>query len=159
MPTVHHAARRLTRTSADAQDAAQVALLEVLRCAGHYGGRGSLRGWAGKIAMRSVVRWSRRHGTPMLQEHDPDAQPDTSIGDSRHEALPRPLEAYLDELPEAQRTALILRHSMGCTLREIVEITESPLPTVRSRVTTAMQRVRKAIRRDVRFGAGTEVGA
>lgn len=152
MPVVRHAAHRVTRTASDAQDAAQVATLEVLRSARHYAARGSLEGWAGRIAVRSVVRWNARHGTPLVPEHDPDRSMGSSPPTPGFEALPRPLEHYLDALPEPQRTALVLRHSLGYTIPEIAEITDAPVPTVRSRIDKAMTRVRASIRRDVRLG-------
>ncbi len=108
--------------------------------------------------MRSIARWNTRHGTPRSEAVDPDLHrappPSTAVLDE----LPRSLDDYLDTLPEAQRTALVLRHSMGCTLPEIAEITQSPIPTVKSRISKALDRVRQAIRRDLRFGGG-EVGA
>ncbi len=152
MPVVRHAALRVTRTASDAEDAAQVATLEVLRSAKHFAARGSLKGWAGRIAVRSVVRWNARHGTPMVHEHDPDRSLGAPAPTSGFEALPRPLQHYLDALPEPQRTALVLRHSLGYTIPEIAEATESPVPTVRSRIDKAMTRVRSAIRRDVQLG-------
>ena len=152
MPVVRHAARRLTRTASDAQDATQVATLEILRSAGHYAARGSLNGWASRIAARSVVRWNARHGTPTMHEHNPDRAPSATPPTPGFEALPRPLEAYLEGLPEPQRTALVLRHSLGHTIPEIAEVTGAPVPTVRSRIDKAMTRVRAAIRRDVQLG-------
>ncbi len=152
MPVVRHAARRLTRTASDAQDAAQVATLEILRSAGHYAAQGSLSGWASRIAVRSIVRWNARHGTPSSHEHNPDTTPSPGVVASGSEALPRPLDDYLRGLPEAQRTALVLRHSLGYTIPEIAEVTDAPVPTVRSRVDKAMARVRAAIRRDVALG-------
>lgn len=152
MPVVRHAARRLTRTTSDAQDAAQVATLEILRSAGHYAARGSLEGWASRIAARCVVRWNARHGTPTIHEHNPDHAPCASAPTPGSEALARPLEAYLDGLPEPQRIALVLRHSLGHTIPEIAEITGSPVPTVRSRIDKGMTRIRTAIRRDVQLG-------
>lgn len=152
MPTIRHAAFRLTRTPTDAQDAAQVATLEVLRSAKHYRARGTLRGWGRRIAIRSVLRWQARHGTAAADDHDPDTEPAPQGPPPGFEMLPRPLEHYLNALPEPQRNALVLRHSFGYTLPEIATITDAPLPTVRSRVSAAMERVRKAIRRDVRLG-------
>lgn len=152
MPVARHAALRLTRTASDAQDAAQVATLEVLRSAPHFAARGSLRGWANRIAARAVVRWNNRHGTAAAPDHDPDTTQAPAPPAPGFEALPRPLHAYLDALPPAQRTALVLRHSLGFTIPEIAEATEAPVPTVRSRIDKAMSRVRTAIRRDVQLG-------
>jgi len=155
MPTVRIAARRLTRGPEDAKDALQVALLEVLRSAGSFRGEGPLRGWASRIAMRAVARFSaRQYGA---QTDVLDAVPEQGRWASTVvvDALPRPLSAYLDALPEAQRTALVLRHSLECTIPEIAEITESPVPTVKSRLIKGLQRIREAIRRDTRFGVAS----
>ena len=152
MPTVRTVAIRLTRGSADAQDAAQEAMVELLRSASNYRGHGSLEGWARTIAMRSVLRWTRRHA-PTTAPHDVDAD---AAADSTStfvlDHLPRPLDAYLDELAKPQRIALILRCSLGCTIPEIATLTDSPIPTVKSRVTRAMEILRSSIRRDIRFG-------
>ncbi len=87
-----------------------------------------------------------------MYEHNPDQAPSAPQATPGAEALARPLEAYLDALPEAQRTALVLRHSLGHTIPEIAEFTGAPVPTVRSRIDKAMTRVRAAIRRDIQLG-------
>jgi len=153
MPVVRTVALRLTKTPDDAQDAAQVALLEILRSAQTYRGEGAIRGWAARIAMRRIARWNTRHSTAAREVAASErAQPVTTMSTVVVDALPRPLDAYLAELSEPQRTALVLRHSMGCTIPEIAEITQSPVPTVKSRIQKALARVRQAIRRDTRFG-------
>ncbi len=156
LPTVRSVAIRLTRNPTDAQDATQEALLELLRSASNYRGDGPLQGWARRIALRSVARWMRRHATmtaPTTAEAP--AQPVSTFVEDR---LPRPLDSYLQELAEPQRTALILRCSLGCTIPEIAEITDSPVPTVKSRVMRALELIRGSIRRDVRFGPRQQVG-
>ncbi len=154
MPVVRTVARRLTKTPDDAKDACQVALLEILRAAGSYRGDGSLRGWAARVAMRRIARWNARHGTGArpVTAMPPALETAVTLSTVVVDELPRSLGAYLAELSEPQRTALVLRHSMGCTLPEIAEITQSPLPTVKSRIQAALQRVRQAVRRDTRFG-------
>lgn len=165
MPTVRTIARRLTRTPADAQDATQVALLEVLRSAGMYRGEGSLKGWASRITMRSVARGAARQhvhaGRTVSDDTLATRHPSTTLATDVVDALPRPLREYLDELPDPQRIALVLRHSLGCTIPEISTMTETPIPTVKSRLRKAMERIRQAVRRDVRFGSSEhhEVGA
>jgi len=153
MPVVRTVALRLTKTTDDAQDAAQVALLEILRSAHTFRGEGAVRGWAARIAMRRIVRWNARHGTAARVATAAEGmQPAATMSTVVVDALPRSLDAYLAELSEPQRTALVLRHSMGCTIPEIAEITQSPVPTVKSRIQAALVRVRQAIRRDTRFG-------
>ena len=153
MPTVRTLSRRLTATESDANDAAQVALVEILGAAKTYAGRGSLLGWARTIGARAVVRWRVRSGTradASLERADTEARSElpTSVIDS----LPRPLLSYLDELPESQREALVLRVCAGCTIPEVSEITGAPVATVKSRISAGLNRLRKAVRRDVEFG-------
>lgn len=152
MPTVRAVAVRLTRNSADAQDAAQEALVELLRSASNYRGDGSLEGWAQRIALRSVARWMRRHAKAAVPTEVGDEVRADSASTFVIDRLPRPLETYLGELADAQRTALVLRCSLGCTIPEIAELTDSPVPTVKSRVFRALEIIRGSIRRDVRFG-------
>ena len=159
MPTVRKIARRMSRTRQDAEDATQVALIEILRCASAFRGDGPLRGWAAKIAMRSVARTGANAAAQAKRDVDTDSpvgfeELSTAVVD----ALPRPLRSYLEDLSEEQATALVLRHSLGCTIPEVAAITDSPIPTVKSRLSTALARIRQSIRRDIRFGAA-KVGA
>ncbi|MBC8067358.1 MAG: RNA polymerase sigma factor [Deltaproteobacteria bacterium] len=156
LPFVRRVSRALLSDRAEADDASQVALLEVLRAAGSYRGTGALEAWTRRIASRVVIRHMRRH-----RDHDPEPTapeivgelPDESETASSLDELPRPLEAYLAELPEVQRTALVLRHALGHTVPEIAELTSSPIPTVKSRIKKAHQEIRRLVRRDVNLGA------
>lgn len=152
MPTVRTVAIRLTRSSADAQDAAQEALVELLRSACNYRGDGPLEGWARTVALRSVARWMRRHASPPSPPGVGDEVAAAPVSTFVLDHLPRPLDAYLSELAEPQRTALLLRCSLGCTIPEIAKLTDSPTPTVKSRVSRALAIIRSTIRRDMRFG-------
>ncbi len=132
-------------------------MVELLRSAANYRGQGSLEGWARTIAMRSVIRWMRRQA-PAATSHE-EVQSDATADSASTfvlDHLPRPLEAYLDELTKPQRIALLLRCSLGCTIPEVATLTDSPIPTVKSRVTRAMEILRGSIRRDIRFGARTQ---
>jgi RNA polymerase sigma-70 factor (ECF subfamily) len=158
LPLVRRVARALLSDRAESEDATQVALLEVLRAAGSYRGAGALESWTRRIASRVVIRHIRRH-----RDHDPEpAAPevasdiaDDASSTATFDELPRPLESYLAELPEVQRTALVLRHALGHTVPEIAELTEAPIPTVKSRLKKAHQELRRLIRRDVNIGART----
>jgi RNA polymerase sigma-70 factor (ECF subfamily) len=155
LPLVRRVARALVMDRGEADDASQVALLEVLRAAASYRGTGALESWTRSIASRVVIRHIRRH-----REHDPEpTAPEVAneLADeptdpvAMHE-LPRPLEEYLAELPEVQRTAIVLRHALGHTVPEIAEITGAPIPTVKSRIKKAHQEIRRLVRRDVAIG-------
>jgi RNA polymerase sigma-70 factor (ECF subfamily) len=155
LPQVRRVARALVSRPADVDDASQVALLEVLRAAGNYRGEGPLEGWARRIATRAVMRWSSRQRlrdvrTEPLAEADPRA---AWLPTAVVEALPRPLPEYLAALPEVQRTAFVLRHSLGHTVPEIAALSDTAVPTIKSRLLKAQQELRRLIRRDVALGA------
>lgn len=160
MPTARTIARRMTRRSSDAQDATQLAVLAVLRAAPSFRGDGSLRAWARTICVRTIGRWcaraDQRRGSDPVQE-------DTLVAEDPFPALadrlPRALEDYLSRLSPAQRTALLLRHAYGCTVPEVAEITDSPIPTVKSRLKGALDKLRQAIRRDAHLGVRGPTGA
>jgi RNA polymerase sigma-70 factor (ECF subfamily) len=155
LPQVRRVARALVTRPADVDDASQVALLEVLRASGNYRGEGPLEGWARRIATRAVLRWSGRQRLRDVRTENLATSPDPReawLPSAVTEALPRPLPEYLAALPEAQRTAFVLRHSLGHTVPEIAALSDAAVPTIKSRLLKAQQELRRLIRRDVAFG-------
>lgn len=153
-PVALRVARSLA-TAKDAEDAAQAALVHVLRVAGTYRGRGPLEGWGYRVVWRHVLRTVRRAkaretaaraGGPILMVLTGG---EAVTGGGLREGLPRPLEEYLGALKPVQCEALVLRHGMGHTLSEIATMTDAPVPTVKSRIVKAMNEIRRAIRRDL----------
>ncbi|MEE9383921.1 MAG: RNA polymerase sigma factor [Nannocystaceae bacterium] len=156
-PYVRRVTRTLLQDKSEAEDAAQSALLEILESARSYAGRGSLEGWAHRITVRVALRGvrkerKRRANEPLVDEvgelegHQPrELYP---IAD----ALPGELTDYLGRLPEVQRVALVLRYALGHTVPEISRLTESPIPTVKSRLLRGQGEIRKMIRRDLNIG-------
>jgi RNA polymerase sigma-70 factor, ECF subfamily len=155
LPQVRRVARALVTRPADVDDASQVALLEVLRAAGNYRGEGPLEGWARRIAARAVMRWSSRQRLRDAKTQAFEATPDPRtawLPTAIAEALPRPLPEYLAVLPEAQRTAFVLRHTLGHTVPEIAALSDTAVPTIKSRLLKAQQELRRLIRRDLVIG-------
>lgn len=153
---VRAVARTLLRNPADADDAAQKALLEVLTSARSFRGEGSLDAWARRIAVRTALRHARtERRQPTAAAADLEgadwlpAEGDTPALD----ALPRPLPYYLAELPAAQRDALILHHALGYTVPEVAELTEVGVETVRGRLRLGTAALRKRVRQDLLIGA------
>jgi RNA polymerase sigma-70 factor (ECF subfamily) len=134
----------------DAEDSVQCTLLEILKAAPRYRG-GSLVGWADRIAVRTAVRHARQRRVRAAQV-DGGTDPEgiaAADRDWHREALPRPIVDYLSELPEARRTALVLRHVMDYSVDEIAEITDVSPNTVKDRLLQARRQVRRTIRRDL----------
>jgi RNA polymerase sigma-70 factor, ECF subfamily len=137
----------------DADDAAQDALVEILQSAHGYRGDAPIERWADRIAVRTGVRFRRRERRAAVHAAvDPDqlrsAAPEPAHGD----ALPRPLVAYLDELPIRERQVLFLKHGLGYSLPEVAEIVGAARSTTKYRLMSALARLRKVIRRETAIG-------
>lgn len=154
LPVVRRVARAIIADRTESEDALQLALIEVLGAAQTYRGTGALEPWIRKVASRVVLRHARKLRSSRLQDLEESGElGTTAMGTTMLDSLPRPLEEYLRVLPERQRTALMLRHALGHTIPEIAELTNSPEPTVVSRIKKARQQVRRLIQRDINLGA------
>ncbi len=157
LPRVRKVARSLAASAADADDAAQHALLEVLRSCHTFRGDASLERWAARIATRAALRHLQRErkrstaGDEVIE----DAADARSGRSGLAEELPRGLQAYLRELPEAQRSALVLHHALGYSLDEVAELTDVSPNTVKGRLRLGLAALRKLVRREQRIGAPT----
>lgn len=156
-----HRVRRLSRMmlldQATADDASQLALIEILRSARTYRGQSSVERWADRIAARTAIRHvrdERRRAAIPLDDGAPEAG-DTvqEPPQSSSEFTARPITDYLAELPEVQREAIVLKHSLDYTTEEIAEVMGVAVGTVKDRLVTARKQLRKLIQRDLRIGA------
>lgn len=135
----------------DAEDTAQCILMEILRSATSYRGD-SLFAWSDRISVRTAVRHARQRrirAAHFDSEADPEATGPVLGPIASPHAIPRPILDYLSELPEARRTALVLRHVMGYSVNEIAGLTETSPNTVKDRLLQARRQVRRSIRRDL----------
>ena len=155
LPTVRRVTRSLLSAGPEADDAAQISLMDLLASASNYAGRGSLEGWAQRIATRSTLRWAKkeRRVVERVRAQRKDSPPEeVTLRTEVLDSLPRPLEYYLDQLSEVQRTAVLLRFSIGHTIPEIAEITGAAVPTVKSRIQKGRDELRRLVRRDLGIG-------
>jgi RNA polymerase sigma-70 factor, ECF subfamily len=153
MPRVRRVTRAFLKSPADADDAAQLALLAILRSAASYRGEANLGAWAKRIAVRTTLRFvageRRTPSAPAPTEEEELEAPD----DGRPcEALARDVREYLDELPEAQRNAVILHHALGYSIDEIAASTEVSPDTVKGRLKLGTAALRKRIRQEIAIG-------
>ncbi len=150
LPRVRRRAWSLTRNPEDADDASQAAILEILRSAKNYDGRGSLDGWCERIATRTIVRMQRR-SQQRKGRIDPDVEPDAVeldvVRGALHERIPGQVEAYLSELSDERRQAIVLRHVQDWSIDEIAEATGVSRNTVKDRLRSALELLRKHIHR------------
>ena len=160
-PRVQRLARRLLRSAADADDAGQIALMEILRSAEGYREEASIERWADRIAVRSSlrhVRDQRRRGLLSFGGDDADELAAESIApDATREETPRALTEYLAELPAQRREVLVLKHALGYSTEEIAELIDKPVGTIKDRLVAARKQLRRAITRELRLGSKSEV--
>jgi RNA polymerase sigma-70 factor (ECF subfamily) len=151
---VRGVARALVREVHEADDAAQFALLQLLRAASSYRGEASLRHWARCVATRAVLKHRTRQRRHLAWEGEADLLDSLEAGasDRLDEQLPRSLRDYLGELPSEQAEALVLHHALGYSLPEIAELTELSPNTIKSRIRLAVRELRRRIRQDLLLG-------
>lgn len=157
LPPVRRIARAFLRKSADADDAAQLALMAILKSASTYRGEAAIESWAKRIAVRSTMRFiqkERRKDAPMGDDNEGALEVSAPTDAPAFEALPRDVREYLNELPELQRNAILLHHALGYSIEEISELTEVSPDTVKSRLRLGTASLRKRVQRDLAFGRG-----
>ncbi|MBI5486529.1 MAG: sigma-70 family RNA polymerase sigma factor [Deltaproteobacteria bacterium] len=146
---VRRTARYILRNEADADDAAQSAMVEILRCLGRYRGTGSLAHWASRIVARTALAFARRRRadpTTVERLREPPAvplAPDGTAGDGP--MLRRRLVRCLDRLPAERRETVVLRLIEGMTLDEIAEETGVSVNTAKDRLRVGRAELRSAV--------------
>jgi RNA polymerase sigma-70 factor (ECF subfamily) len=142
-------AKRILRDDRLAEDAVQEVFLAIWRGVARYdASRGSVASWLLTVthhkAVDSVRREEngRRRRAPLeLLDDESLVEPDVeqraiTASDGSH------VRAALAALPARQREALVLAYFGGYTQREIAELTQTPLGTVKTRMLTGMRRLR-----------------
>ncbi len=140
---IYAVCRRITGQDADAADAAQEALLAIVRGLPRFDGRAKFSTWAHRIAHNVCIDELRRRGRrpdPGLPEHETRPRGEGPALDETVTDRIRTDDALL-ELSEEFRAAVVLRDQLGMDYAEIAEVLEIPPGTVRSRIA----RARKAL--------------
>ena len=144
---VHAVCRRITGSEADAADAAQEAMIAIVRALPRFDGRSSFGTWAYRIATNSSLDElrRRRRRRPVLA----DTRSMGDLGDTaevveladphstlRLDAIAErmSLDAALLALPESFRVPVVLRDVADLDYAEIAEVLDVPVGTVKSRI-------------------------
>ncbi len=144
----------------------QEAFLRIFKDAKSYQYPRSFTTWFYTIVRnlcKNELRWRSRHPTVSIEEnigHSDHSGSDRAsrIGDMLKSDSTDPLESMvlrerngkleraMDELPELERDILILNRFQGLKYREISEIVGVPIGTVRVRIYSALETLRKSIK-------------
>ncbi|UDY34357.1 RNA polymerase sigma factor [Dermatobacter hominis] len=142
--------RQLCRDRSDAEDAAQEAMIAIVRRLDRFDGRSRFSTWAYRVATNSCLdelRRRRRRPVPIDGDHAPEPP---AAGPGPAELAVRAgdraeLAAALDRLPEDFRTPLVLRDVADLDYATIGEILDLPPGTVRSRIARGRARLAEAL--------------
>jgi RNA polymerase sigma-70 factor (ECF subfamily) len=140
---------RLLGKQEDAQDAAQEVFLRAFRYLHRFDRRRPFEPWLIKMTVNVCHDVGRkRHGYEVL---DPDFLRSTSDphSDLHSEEQKQILRRALQELPEKERAAIVLRDIEGLSTAEVAEILGSSEPTVRSQISNARLKIRKMLKRGI----------
>jgi len=139
----------------DARDVCQETFLRAFRALPAFRGQAKFSSWLYRIALNLCRDWMRRERrAPIVQvPEDTDlielasaAEPSESIEDLvARKDMSRLVERAMAQLPEEQRTAIVLKEYHGLTFQEIADMIGCPLSTVKTRVYQGLAVLRREL--------------
>ncbi len=152
--------RTLSREE-DARDVVQEAFLRAFRGLKGFKGQAKFSSWLYRITLNLCRDWMRKaRRAPLIQV------PENEDGLDMAEQMPSPAESVeelvnrremsravakaMAELPEEQRTAILMKEFHGLTFQEIADALDCPLSTVKTRLYQGLSVLRRRLERDAR---------
>jgi RNA polymerase sigma-70 factor (ECF subfamily) len=137
---------RLTQSQDTAQELTQKTCLRALEFQATFNG-GNLKSWLFKIMhnlWRDEVRHNVRAGLKLVGEATPVEQVANSDTPEKQLLLIE-VQGMINQLPEAQRTVLLLNAVEGFTYQETADILKVPVGTVMSRLARAREKIGQSV--------------
>jgi RNA polymerase sigma factor (sigma-70 family) len=135
---VYHLARRICRTTEDAEDVLQETFFEVCRSIRNYRGDGSIWGWIRTVASSKALMRLRRNKYRDTDDLDDELAPARSASP----ALRMDLETALQRLSDTARAVVWLHDVEGYTHEEIADQMGKTVSFSKSQLARAHARLR-----------------
>jgi RNA polymerase sigma-70 factor (ECF subfamily) len=139
----------------DARDVCQETFLRAFRALPGFRGQAKFSSWLYRIALNLCHDWMRRERrVPVMQAPEgvdlmdlaAEAEPSESIEDLVvRKDLIELVERVMAQLPEEQRTAIVLKEYHGLTFQEIADLIGCPLSTVKTRLYQGLTVLRREL--------------
>jgi RNA polymerase sigma-70 factor, ECF subfamily len=135
---------KMTTNETLAQDITQEALLKAVLNIRKFNGNSKFSTWLIQISINVYKDYLRKNKNLEPQEdiipHPENAEEKAIMYLQYKEAI-----SELSKMPYKKRTAFILKHYYGYSLEEISEIMDCPTGTVKSRISTCAESLRKTL--------------
>jgi RNA polymerase sigma-70 factor, ECF subfamily len=158
---IYALAYRVIGREEDARDVCQEAFLRAFRALPGFKGQAKFSSWLYRIALNLCRDWIRRQRrAPVVQlpedvdvlELASERGPVESIEDlAARRELSEVVARAMANLPDEQRTAIILKEYHGMTFQEIADLQGCPLSTVKTRLYQGLSVVRRHLEREGRL--------
>ncbi|HEY4142457.1 MAG TPA: RNA polymerase sigma factor [Pseudolabrys sp.] len=143
VPAMVGLARRVLGNTADAEDVVQEAMLRVWTHAPRWQPLAAFRTWLTRVVVNLCLDRKRRKPWVGLDAAGEIADPTPSVPEvAEQNEREHALTAAIGELPDRQRTAIVLTYSEGMTNAQVAEV----LDTSVSAVETLLIRGKKSLR-------------
>lgn len=142
---VFNVAFRMVGDRDDARDICQITFIKACQRIGDYDPRYRFFSWVYRIAVNESFNHIKRHGRRSLtvpEKASPAPSPE-AVYHGRE--LGRLIQDALMRLPERQRATVTLRHFRDCSYRDIANILDVPVSTVKSDLYLARQQLQQRL--------------
>ena len=139
----------------DARDVCQETFLRAFRALPGFRGQAKFSSWLYRIALNLCRDWIRRERRAQLVQAPETVdiiemaaalEPSETVEDLvTRKDLARVVERAMANLPEEQRTAIVLKEYHGLTFQEIADLVGCPLSTVKTRLYQGLTVLRREL--------------
>ncbi len=143
--SVYQLAFRFLSDPNEAEDITQETFLRLFRTAGQYHPRAKLRTFLLRIAKNLCIDFVRKKRPETMEELPEKIQQETPLDHLEQAQSMALLTRSINDLPENQKMAIVLRHTSGLHYQEIAEVMGTSVSAVESLLVRARKSLRKGM--------------